>query len=261
MKRKMILLATILLLGMLAFGCAPSSGDDGDTATITVSAAASMKDAMDKVIESYETVNEDISVVANYGSSGSLMNQILEGAQVDVFVSAAQSKMDLLEDEDLLLEGSRVDLVKNDLVFIVPKGTTNIGQGDLEQGLVNQIAIGEPESVPAGQYAKEAFSAMGFYDTLENESKLVFGKDVRTVLSWVETANVQGGVVYSSDAIISDNVEISWTIPADSHTPITYPAAIIKDSMEKDTAMDFLEFLGSETAVGIFQEFGFDTVD
>lgn len=259
MKLKLHMLVFILFaLTSLSAGCTFGDNGDDQSVTLTISAAASMKDALDDVTEKYKSENQDVDFVVNYGSSGSLMNQISEGAKVDIFISAAQMQMDMLESKDLIDKKMRTDILENSLVFVVQKGDTLYSLKDLETGKLESVAIGETNSVPAGQYAKEAFENIGFYDSIN--SCLVFAKDVRTVLSWVETGNVQGGVVYSSDAHSSDKVDISFEFPQETHSPITYPAAIVKDSSSTEAAKMFLDYLKGEAASDIFKYHGFKPV-
>ncbi|SHE29256.1 molybdate ABC transporter substrate-binding protein [Alkalibacter saccharofermentans] len=257
MKFKISFFIVPVLFAILSFGCtSATNGSNGDI-NLTISAASSLKDALDEVIDSYKAIHDDVNIIANYGSSGSLMSQINEGAKVDLFISAAQSQMDALHDRGLLLEETRSNILQNSLVFIIAKGKPTITLDDIKTEDLETIAIGETNSVPAGQYAKEAFEKLGLYEDMED--KLLFAKDVRTVLRWVESNNVQGGIVYSSDASISDKVEISFTIPPESHAPITYPAAVIKDSSSEDVAKVFLDYLRGEEASEIFEYFGFQT--
>jgi molybdate transport system substrate-binding protein len=257
MKLKISFLIVTVLFGILSFGCTSATDGSNGNINLTISAASSLKDALDKVIDSYTAIHDDVNIIANYGSSGSLMSQINEGAKVDLFISAAQGQMDVLYDRGLIVEETRSNILQNSLVFIIAKGKSPITLNDIKAGDLETIAIGETNSVPAGQYAREAFENLGLYKDMED--KLLFAKDVRTVLRWVETNNVQGGIVYSSDASISDKVEVSFIIPPESHAPITYPAAVIDSSLSKDGARKFLDYIRGEDASEIFEYFGFQT--
>ena len=156
------------------------------------------------------------------------------------------------------MEGTRVDLLLNELVLVVPKGYTEIGEfEDLAKEEVKLIAIGDPESVPAGKYAQEALTTLDLWEQLKSENKLMEGKDVRQVLAHVETDEVQAGLVYRTDALISDKVEIAAVAPEGSHDPVTYPVAVIKESAHPDEAKALMEFLAGDEAKEIFEKYGF----
>jgi molybdate transport system substrate-binding protein len=224
---------------------------------LTVSAAISLKDALDEAKQLYTKENPSVMIAANYGASGTLQLQIEQGAPVDIFVSAAPKQMDALEAKGLLLAGTRLDLVRNELVLIVPKDSS-LGIAafqDLKRANVKRIALGEPATVPAGQYAKEALTLLGFYDAVN--SKAILAKDVRQVLTYVETGNVDAGIVYATDALSSSKAKVVAMAPANSHSPIVYPAAVIKASMNPAAARAFLGFLSGPRGLAIFQKYGF----
>ncbi|WP_413167081.1 molybdate ABC transporter substrate-binding protein [Capilliphycus salinus ALCB114379] len=222
-----------------------------------VSAAASLTDVMKAIQPVYQQQNSSVKLTYNFASSGSLQQQIEQGAPVDVFISAAPRQMNELEQKGLLLSGTRKDLLNNGIVLVVPKrGNSSVKTfQDLTNGQVGKVAIGEPESVPAGRYAKEVLTSMNMYDKLQQ--KLVFAKDVRQVLTYVEGGNVDAGMVYTTDAKISDQVSIVATAPAGSHSPIIYPVAVIKDSKNPEAAKGFISFLSSNTAKSVFERYGF----
>jgi molybdate transport system substrate-binding protein len=226
------------------------------TVTLTVSVAASLQDAMEAIKLLYEQQSPEINIVYNLGSSGSLQYQIERGAPVDVFISAAPKQMNVLEKKGLLLENTQKNLLKNQIVLITPKADNNIASfQDLTKNNVQKIAIGNPESVPAGQYAKEVLESFNLYDKLT--SKFVFAKDVRQVLFYVETGNVDGGLVYATDAKISERVKVVATAPENSHSPIIYPVAVIRNSQHPEEAKAFIQFLLSKTAQEVFKQYGF----
>lgn len=248
------------LLGAIA--CVPTAGTPGPdsaTTTLTVSAAASVQDALRDIQVAYQAESPEIAVVYNFGPSGSLAQQIAQGAPVDIFLSASQPWMDRLAAEGAILEVSRQDLLQNAMVLVAPTGSAIASFDDLGTGAAGKIAVGRPESVPAGGYAKEVLMTLGLFEALQ--SKLVFAKDVRQVLSYVETGNVDAGLVYATDAQLSGRVKILATAPPDSHAPIVYPVAIAQDSNQVAAAKDFLTFLSTDAAAKIFQGYGFSTVD
>lgn len=255
----------LMVLVVLAFGqslslsahspaedCAPSS----QRVFLNVSAAISLKDALDEIRTAFKKEHPAVAVVFNVGASGMLQHQIENGAPVDVFLSAAPKHMDALEANGLLLGGTRRDLVRNQLVLIVPKDSAGItGFADLARTNVTRVALGEPSSVPAGQYAQEVLRYFKVLDAVK--AKSVLAKDVRQVLTYVETGNVDAGIVYSSDALADRRVMIVAEAPAGSHSPILYPGAVMRASQHPDAAREFLAYLGSESAGQIFERHGF----
>ena len=230
------------------------------TTDLTVSAAASLTDALPAIKKLYEQQNPQVSVTYNFASSGSLQRQIQQGAPADIFISASVSKMDALQKEGLLSQGSRKDLLQNQVVLIVPKSNTTISDfKGLTDGDLQKISIGEPNSVPAGKYAKEVLTNAGIFEGVK--SKTVFAKTVRQVLTYVETGNVDAGIVYTTDAKSSDKVKVAAIASADSHSPVVYPVAVMKDSKNATTAKEFVEFLSSKAASEVFVKNGFTTVN
>lgn len=228
----------------------------GDSAELTISVAASVQDAMKEIQTAYQEEAPNVTITYNFGSSGSLAQQIAQGAPSDIFLSASQKWMDDLEEKGQILTESRKDLLQNAMVLIAPVDKADIADfKDFETEQISKVAIGEPESVPAGRYAKEVLTSLNLFDAIQ--SKLVFGKDVRQVLTYVETGNVDAGLVYATDAQISNQVQIIATAPAGTHSPIVYPIAVVQDSENAEAAEAFLDFLSSDTAVAIFQGYGF----
>jgi molybdate transport system substrate-binding protein len=267
MKRQhLTVLALAVTTGAGAIACgSPLSGTATNTPTseatldLTVSAAASVQDALYEVQAAYAREAPEVAVTYNFGSSGSLAQQIAQGAPADVFLSASPRWMNELDDKGQLLDGSRQDLLRNDIVLVVPTTSAITQFPDLATDGVDRVAIGEPDSVPAGQYGREVLTAFNLLDKLQ--PKLVFAKDVRQVLSYVETGNVDAGLVYATDARMSDQVQIAAISPVEAHTPIVYPVAVVADSQQAAAARGFVAFLSSDTAADIFQSYGFNTID
>lgn len=218
-----------------------------ETDTVTVSLASSLTEPMQEIAVLYQKTYGEI-LDLNFGGSGALKEQILNGADVDVFISASKSDMDELVKKEYILEGSKVDFLKNELVMI-----SGYEKMNLDDAI--KIAIGDPKSVPAGRYAKSSLEYYNLYDKIEY--KLVFAQDVRTVLSWVETKATDIGFVYSSDAKSSDKVNVIEIIDSKSHDDIVYPYAIIKTSTNVEKAEQFLEFLNTKECRDIFIKYGF----
>ena len=234
-----------------SLGISPASADE-----ITVSAAISLKDALDDISHLYASEHPGAEVHFNLAGSGTLQRQIEQGAPVDIFISASPKEMDSLQSQGLLVPDTRRDLVKNSVVLIVPVGNAGVSSfQDLTKPAVKTIAVGEPQTVPAGKYAQEVLTHLGICDQLK--PKLVLAKDVRQVLTYVETGNADAGIVYATDAKISKKVTVVATASEDSHSKVVYPAAVIKNSKNPARAKAFLEFLASKKARTVFQKYGF----
>ncbi|SET99179.1 molybdate ABC transporter substrate-binding protein [Paenibacillus sp. NFR01] len=222
---------------------------------IVISAAASLQDSLDKIAATYEKQHPDIDLVFNYGASGTLQKQIEQGAPADLFFSAGDKQMKALVDEGLI--AANKELLKNQLVLVVPSDSkpslSTITQ--LTDKAFKKVAVGQPESVPAGQYAQQALITKKVWDTLQN--KLVFGKDVRAVLSYVETGNADAGFVYKTDALTSKKVTIALTVGAYVHKAINYPVGIVKGSSHETQAKAFYDYVQTKAASDVFTGYGF----
>ena len=227
---------------------------------LTVSAPASLKDVMEEIDPLYEQEHPDTKIIYNFASSGSLQRQIEQGAPVDIFISAAAKQMNALEKQNLLLTETRQDLLKNQMVLVVPasnqKNQLKIEDfSDLTSKEITTIALGEPQSVPAGKYAQEVLTS--FKIAPQVNAKAVYGKDVRQVLNYVATGNVGAGIVYRTDAQLTDNVKIATIAPETSHSPVIYPIAILKNSDKREATTKLVEFLTTPEAQGVFEDYGF----
>lgn len=251
----MVLLAA-LSLGLLA--CDSRSGtDSGQRIELTVSAAASLTDALNELRPVFETANPDIGLAFNFGASGALQRQIEQGAPADVFLSASTRSMQTLADGGLVDAGRLVDLLVNELVVVVPPGGNSgiASVTDLTNTDMKRIAIGIPDTVPAGGYAKEALTRAGIWEELQ--PRLVQAKDVRQVLQYVETGNADAGFVYRTDALASDRVEIAFVVDPASYSPAVYPMGIVSSTRHEREAVTLFDFLQSKEAAAVFAKFGF----
>ncbi len=235
-------------------GNGDTAGDPNEKVEIRLQAAASLTDAMDEIISDYTAAHPNVAITPNYDSSGTLSEQIIQGAPADLFISANQDKMDVVEQGGLLADGSGVDLLENELVLIAPKGNPSgvTGVADLDTDAVSFIAVGEPKGVPVGKYTEQALTTEGLLDSVA--PKMVQGKDVRAVLTYVETGDADAGFVYKTDAMVSDQVEIVTTVGG--HDPVVYPAALIKDSDSADAARAFLDYIEDEGSA-VLEKYGF----
>jgi len=250
-------------LSLLAAGCAAEApaASEGEAAELTVSAAASLTNALEEIEAAFEGEYPAVNVVYNFGASGALQRQIEQGAPVDLFLSAAAEPMEALVEQRLVDPNRVASLLTNELVVIVPSGGGSGGiaavgsLADLASENVRNVAIGIPDSVPAGGYAREALTASGLWDALE--PKLVQAKDVRQVLQYVETGNADAGFVYRTDAMTSDGVDIAVVVDPALHEPISYPAGIVSGTKHAAAAETFLTYLQSEAAAAVFAKYGF----
>nr|WP_228275644.1 molybdate ABC transporter substrate-binding protein [Gracilibacillus oryzae] len=233
-------------------GCAKNQATSEEV-ELTVSAAASLQDALTEIGADFSQEYPDIQVNYNFGGSGSLQQQITQGAPVDLYFSAAEDKFALLLEEELIDEANSTALLQNQLVLITPKDSEISSFAELSKAA--KISIGTPASVPAGKYAKETLENLKIWNTVEE--KMVYAKDVRQVLAYVDTGNVDAGIVYQTDALVSQEVEVVATAEADLHTPIVYPVGIIKNTPYPEEAEQFYEYLQSEHALEIFENYGF----
>jgi len=223
--------------------------------TLTLSAASSLQDALGEVEATYKQSHANVDFSNNFASSNTLARQIDQGAPADVFLSAAAKPMDQLEQKGLLAAGTRRDLLRNSLVLIAPRDSQLRDFQGLTDRSIREIALGDPASVPAGQYGRQTLVSLGLWERLN--AKLVLGKDVRQVLSYVETGNADAGLVYATDALASTKVRVVALAPESSHEPIVYPVAVVKASHSDEAARRFVESLASPVAQAIFKKHGF----
>ncbi|WP_249745289.1 molybdate ABC transporter substrate-binding protein [Mesobacillus boroniphilus] len=241
-------------LSLFISGCADNS--ETNKTELTVSAAASLREVMEEAGQLYMEQNPGIRIVYNFGGSGSLQQQISQGAPVDLFFSAAEDKFDYLHSKQLIDQQHSVKLLKNELVLITQKDNKNIDSAEsLASDNIERIALGTPESVPAGMYAKQALVSLQLWGDLEK--KIIPTKDVRQVLSYVETGNVNAGIVYKTDALISDKVRIIPLNGKDLHDPIVYPVGVVAGTKLLNESIGFFNFLKGQEAMKIFKKYGF----
>ena len=254
--KRLGLLALVFALGTVGL---LAQGTKEAKIELLVSAAASTTDCMNELVGIYSEQHQNLTINCNYGSSGALQQQIEQGAPADIFFSASPKQMKALQEKGLMEDATIKNLLQNRIVLITPKDEKQLSSfQDLLDSSITKIGVGEPKSVPAGQYAAQVFKSLEMTDALA--SKLVLAKDVREVLSWVETGNVQAGVVYETDSKISSGVVVSAIAPEGSHTPVVYPIGVVKTSQQKEAALAFETFLFSKEAASVFAKYGFTVV-
>ncbi|WP_157153164.1 molybdate ABC transporter substrate-binding protein [Brachyspira murdochii] len=258
--KKLILIT--LIISYLFISCSSSNTDNNKTSSsnnkeILVLAAASLTDVLTELANNYKT---ETQVTFSFASSGALQSQIESGARADIFFSAAQKQMDALQQKDLIDTNTRKDLLENKVVLIAPSNSKlNIKSfTDITNADVIKIGLGEPKSVPVGQYSEEILSNLSILDDVKE--KCVYGSDVRNVLSWVEIGEVDCGIVYSTDAKIAKDINIIAEAPERTHKKVIYPIAIIKSSQNKEEALKFIDYISSDKSIEVFKAYGFTVI-
>ena len=251
MLNRLYLSLALLLAAAMTFGCAAQKTE------INVSAAASLTDVIKEINTIYMQKNPGVTVTANFASSGTLQKQIENGAPTDIFISAAAAQMDALQKGKLIKEETRHNLLINKVVLIVPNGNPlNISDfKDLTSEKVAKIAIGDPKSVPAGMYAQQALDKSGISDAVK--SRLVLGGDVRQVLTYVESGNVDAGVVFLTDARTSAKVKVVADAPDEVNASVVYPVAVVSYSKNVNATLAYENFLLGNEARVVFEKYGF----
>lgn len=263
MKKGYLLFFSLIVLLFGASGCSADGKTQNkqdsakERVELTISAAASLQDALAEIKAGFEKEHPAIILNFNFGGSGALQQQITQGAPVDLFFSAAEDKFQALVKDGLIEKESGRNLLGNDLVLIVPKDSEKEIKTFEDLTDAGKIALGTPESVPAGKYGKETLEHLNVWEDIEDKDDFVFAKDVRQVLTYVETGNVDAGIVYKTDAMASEKVDIAATAGDDSHAPIIYPVGIIKNTPHPNEAKLFFEYLQNNQSMKIFEEYGF----
>ena len=229
---------------------------------INIYAAASLTDTLPQVEALYQQSNPDVTFMNTFGGSTGLANQIIMGTNpkpVDIFFSVSQTPLDNLQAANKLIPETRQDILNNTLAIITPINST-ISISSVQDLLnLDKVAIGNPATVPAGGFAQELFTNSGISQQIQ--SKLVFGSDVRNVLSLVSNNTVDAGIVYTTDALTAlDKVKIAYTPPINLYSPIVYGSAVLRQTQNLDAAKDFNSFLRSPQALGVFQVSGFSPI-
>ncbi|MFR2318241.1 MAG: molybdate ABC transporter substrate-binding protein [Enterocloster sp.] len=232
----------------------------GEETEILVAAAASLKNAYeDKLIPMFEEANPGVTVKGTYDSSGKLQTQIEEGLDADVFMSAATKQMKALDEEGMIASDTITDLLENKIVLIVPTGNEKKLEKFEDIEKAGSIALGDPASVPAGQYSEEALINLGIWDKIQD--KVSFGTNVTEVLNQVAAASADAGIVYATDAAsMADKVEVVAEAPEGSLSKkVIYPVAVVKGTAHEEVAKEFVAFLQTDKAITVFEDYGFSS--
>jgi molybdate transport system substrate-binding protein len=242
----------VLWLGAVVLWGAPAYGDQ----ELIVSAAASLTNAFPEIGRLFEQQHPGTKIIYNFAASGPLLQQIAQGAPVDVFASADQKTMNQAVDKGLIVPASRKNFVSNTLVLIAPGKSSfplTVLSG-LAAPEIKRVALGNPETVPVGRYTREALTQAGLWETLK--PKFIFGESVRQVLDYVGRGEVDAGFVFATDAAIAKG-KVKTVAAVQGHQPIIYPVAVVAASGKQALAQSFVEFVVSPAAQEILSKFGF----
>lgn len=271
--KKLGLLALVLTLSFALIACGGNQSSEEMTdkteedVSLIVFAAASMTETMEELKEIYESKNENIKIIYTFDSSGTLKTQIEEGAEVDLFISAAQKQMNALdpskgdvETEYVIDSETRIDLLENKVALAVPEGNPKDVQEFIDIGTdkVELIALGNSD-VPVGQYSEELLTNLGIWE--EIQPKVSYASNVKEVTTWVDEAVVDCGIIYQTDAFSAGLEVVKEADESMLDNKVIYPAAILEKSVHKDEAAAFLDFLTTERASEVFESVGFSPVN
>ena len=268
-SRSILIIAAIFIVAIVGVGACSAGlfdflgGNNSSNSNLTgqevnLAAAASLKNVYDeKFIPMFEQKYPGVKVTPTYASSGDLQSQIENGLEADVFMSAANKQMNALANKSLINNDTNVQFLENKVVLIVPKDSSaNISSFDDLKKVNGTIAIGDPASVPAGQYGKEVLTNLGIWNA--TESKMSLGTSVTAVLNQVAEGSADCGIVYATDAKSNDKVKVVCEAPEGSlKTPVIYPVAELKNPKHPEAAKAFMEFLKTKEAKDVFVEYGF----
>src|SRR5262245_54986152 len=254
MSRRTIVFLTTLILVVLSLAAVPAA----NAQDVTLSVAISMKDATEELGRRFMQARPGVVLRYNFGSSGELQKQIEAGAPVDLFISAAQRQMDELEQKGLIVPATRRVFARNVLTVIKPADSKIdlTKPADLADTRVTKVVIGNPKTVPAGQYSEESLRALGLWERIQ--PKLVFSENVRQALDYVARGEVDAGFVYTTDAAVrGTSVAEAFRPPEDTYRPVTYPVAVVKGARQPALAQAFLDLLMSSEGQQVLARLGF----
>ena len=274
--RKVFACVTMCSMVLSLAGCGTSQATEtkgnaeAAEVTLNVFAAASMTETLTEIQKMYKEVAPNVTLVFNFDSSGTLKTQIQEGADCDVFISAAQKQMNQLDKDadsevnteglDYVLEGTRINLLENKVVLAVPDGNPKGIESfaDLGTDKLSLLALGN-EDVPVGQYSEEILTNLGMLDQLEQENKITYGSNVKEVTTQVSEAAADAGIIYATDAY-SAGLPVAAQADDTMCKQVIYPAAVLNISENQDAAEAFLDYLKTDDCMKVFEEVGFTAV-
>ena len=277
MKKKLIAGLLVSAMAVSMIGCSASKTEEApaetnaEPVTLNVFAAASMTETLTEIQEMYQEVAPNVTLVFNFDSSGTLKTQIQEGADCDLFISAAQKQMNQLDKDadpevnteglDYVLEGTRVNLLENKVVLAVPDGNLKEIESfeDLGTDKLSLLALGN-EDVPVGQYSTEILTNLGILDSLEAEGKITYGSNVKEVTTQVSEAAADAGIIYATDAF-SAGLTVVDQAEGDLCKQVIYPAAVLNISKNPEAAKEFLAYLQTDTCMKVFEAVGFTAAE
>lgn len=253
MKTAKVIIALLVISSIFCSGC--NRLQQANAKELTISAAASLKEPLEEIVKQYEKAT-DIKVNINFGGSGTLQKQIEQGAPVDLMISAGKGQIDAIMNKGIADKSTYSEVLSNTLVLIVSNSyDKNINSIEMLKDKDIMLALGETAVVPVGQYSKEFLQNIKLWESFEN--KIVYAKDVKAVLNYVENGEAEAGIVYYSDAVNLKNSYIAYKIPEDTHSPIVYPMVVIEKSKNKTAAQDFIKFISKSQAKEIFKKYNF----
>jgi len=223
--------------------------------TIHLSVAASMTDAFKEIVAGFSAAHPGAECMLNFASSGSLAKQIDQGAPADIYVSANPKWMKYLIEKQMIEPGTNRIFAFNQLVFVGEEKASPVTLAGLTS--LKRIALGSPQSVPAGQYAKQAMDKAGIYTMLEQEKKLVMAKDVRQALLYADRGEVDGAFVYKTDALLARHAKILFSVPEDLYDRVSYPLGLTTSGAKNELAKSFYDYMSSPESVDILSKYGF----
>lgn len=272
MKKKLIAGLVVSALAVSMLGCGSKQAEtDAEPVTLNVFAAASMTETLTEIQEMYKEAAPNVTLVFNFDSSGTLKTQIQEGADCDIFISAAQKQMNQIDKDadtevnteglDFVLEGTRVNLLENKVVLAVPDGNPKDIQSfeDLGTDKLSLLALGN-EDVPVGQYSKEILTNLGILDKLEADGKITYGSNVKEVTTQVSEAAADAGIIYATDAFSAELTVVDQA-GGDLCKQVIYPAAVLNISQNQEAAKEFLAYLQTDDCMKVFEAVGFTAAE
>lgn len=255
-NKKILLLIIISIL--ISSSCSKDVSQKYEKKVLTIAAASSLTLPMNDIIENFKKNNPSYDVILNYASSGSILKQIQEGAPIDIFLSASNSQFDSLIESNLILKDNSKLLLSNSMVLITYRDKVNLNDNTKFDFINYNYSIGDPNSVPAGKYSYEIMQKLNIWK--KNNVNQITAKSVKQVLSYVESKNVDFGIVYNTDALNNKNVEVIYEFPDNLHSSISYPIGIIETS-NNDNSKFLYDYITSDDSIEIFKSYGFKKIN